>query len=171
MKEYAEKIKALPKDEQGVFIMTEINPDRYEAGISVYPVYMEYETKYNKKEGYTDIVAQLKVLAAQVREEYSTMQAAKFLTILTDTLAVTSPEIYEHYCSLQNLLKETAALFIQKEQIVMTAFPTEQIKSGLEQKDTAALKLAGGALLKACEHDFLSAEKYGAMGKELSELV
>lgn len=166
-----EKIKALPRDKEGVFVTEEMGAGVYSAGILVYPVYMEYETGYNKKAGYMDIAAQLTVLAERVRADYDAMHAACLLKTLTDTLAVASPEIYEHYRTLQDLLRETAALLVEKEQLAMTAFPEAHLKTDVSGKEKDALKLAGSALVEACEKDFLSAEKYAAMGRELAALA
>lgn len=169
--EAADRIKALPRDNEGVFIMEEVDKNVYSAGILVYPVYMEYETKYNKKAGYMDIASQMQVLAKRVKEDYSTEDAACFLKVLADTLQVTSPEIYEHYRVLQDLLKEMVNLLIQKEELAMTAFPAKKLKTDVSGKNREALKLAGTAMVAACGKGFLFAEKYESLGQELATLA
>lgn len=169
--EAADRIKALPRDNEGVFIMEEVDKNIYSAGILVYPVYMEYETKYNKKAGYMDIASQMQVLAKRVKEDYSAEDAACFLKVLADTLQVTSPEIYEHYRVLRDLLKEMVNLLIQKEELAMTAFPAKKLKTDVSGKNREALKLAGTAMVAACGKGFLFAEKYESLGQELATLA
>ena len=169
--EAADRIKALPRDNDGVFVTEEVDKNVYSAGILVYPVYMEYETKYNKKAGYMDIASQMQVLAGRVKQNYSIEAAACLLKILADTLQVTSPEIYEHYRVMQDLLKETVNLIIEKEELRMTAFPVKRLKSDVSGKDKEALRLAGMAMAVACRKGFLFAEKYEALGQELATLV
>ncbi|MBO5165782.1 MAG: hypothetical protein J6B90_04155 [Lachnospiraceae bacterium] len=167
----AGRIKALPRDNEGVFIMEEVDKNVYKAGILVYPVYMEYETQYNKKAGYMDIASQMQVLAKRVKADYSTETVADFLKVLVDTLQVTSPEIYEHYRVLQDLLKEMVKMMVEKENLEMTMFPTKRLKTDVSGKNKEALKLAGTAMVAACEKGFLFAEKYESLGQELATLA
>lgn len=167
----AERIKALPRDKEGVFIIEETEGNVYSTAGLVYPVYMEYETKCNKKAGYMDIAFQMQVLAKRVKADYTAETAAGFLKVLTDTLKVTSPEIYEHYRMLQDLLKETVQLVIEKENLEMTAFPEKRIKTDLSGRNRKALKLAGEAIAEACEKGFLFAEKYETLGQQLAALA
>lgn len=167
----AEQIKALSRDEEGVFVMNEVDENIYSAGILVYPVYMEYETKYNKKAGYMDIASQMQILGKRLGVAYCTEDVACFIKLLSDTLQVTSPEIYEHYRVLQDLLKETVGLLTEKEELEMTVFPVKRLKSDMSGKNTKALRLAGMAMTVACNKGFLFAEKYEALARELATLA
>lgn len=170
IKDAGEFVRMLPRDEDGVFVAFQPEMDVYEAGRLVYPVYMEYETRYGGKAGYADIAAQLGCLGGRLEKDYRTGQAADFLELLTDTLLVMSPEIYEHYRSIQDLLKDQVRLLTEKEKIVLRRFPMEEIKEGPLGEDTAALRRAGKAIARACENELLSTEKYGALGRCLQEV-
>lgn len=168
--EAAEFIKMLPRDEDGVFAAYKPDLNVYEAGRLTYPVYMEYETKFNKKAGYADIAAQLACLSKRLAEHYQTGQAAAFIGLLADTLFVMSPEIYEHYRCMQDLLKENIKLFIQKEELILSRFPKEELKTDLSGRETKDFREAGEAIVRACERDLLSAEKYQILGRCLKEV-
>lgn len=170
MAEAAEFIKMLPRDEDGVFAAYKPDLNVYEAGRLTYPVYMEYETKFGKKAGYADIAAQLTCLGKRLAEHYATEEAAAFIGLLTDTLCVMSPEIYEHYRCLQDLLKKNVKLFIQKEELILSRFPKEELKTDLSGRETGSFKAVGEAIALACEKDLLSTEKYQVMGRCLQEI-
>lgn len=169
LKDAAEFVKMLPRDEDGVFVAFQPEMDVYEAGRLVYPVYMKYETQYGKKAGYADIAAQLSCLGKRLEKTYGTKQAADFLTLLTDTLSEMSPEIYEHYRSIQDLLKEQAKLFVSREKLFMRQFPKEELRDSTEKEKLPDLRRAGEALVSACEKELLSTEKYEALGRCLQE--
>lgn len=62
-----QEIKALPRTEEGIFDLVAVQQSAglgniYQAADLVYPVYAAYETTENKKEGYPDIMAQMRVL-------------------------------------------------------------------------------------------------------------
>ena len=62
-----QEIKALPRTEEGIFDLKKVQADAgrrniYQAADLVYPTYAAYETTENKKEGYPDIMAQMRVL-------------------------------------------------------------------------------------------------------------
>lgn len=164
LKEAAEFVKMLPRDEDGVFAAFQPDLNVYEAGCLSYPVYMEFETKFGKKAGYADIAAQLTCLGKRLAAAYETGEAAAFIRLLVDTLFVMSPEIYEHYRSIQDLLKETVKLFIQKEELVLIRFPKEKLNNDLSGREPAVLKAAGDAIVQACERELLSSEKYQVLG-------
>lgn len=169
--EAAGKIKALSRDKDGVFVTEEVDKSVYGAGILVYPVYMEYETKYNKKAGYMDIASQMQVLAERVKQDYCVENAACIVKALADTLQVTSPEIYEHYRVLQDLLKEMVNLVVAKEELIMATFPVKRLITDVSGKNREALRLLGMSIIVACKKGFLFAEKYEALGQELVTLA
>ena len=165
----AEAIYGLSRDADGVFITEHIEQNLYLAGILCYPVYMEYETIHNKKAGYVDIANQISVLADRVKASYDTSDAAAFMMLSAKTLEVASPEIYEHFRTVQDALKEMTDLFIQKENLVMSHFPEKKLKE-IPTGCPGAMKMAGEAILLACTKDFLLAQRYEALGLELASL-
>lgn len=168
--EAAEFVKMLPRDEEGVFAAFEPDLNVYEAGRLSYPVYMEFETKLGKKAGYADIAAQLTCLGKRLAADYETGEAAAFIGLLVDTLFVMSPEIYEHYRSIQDLLKENVKLFVQKEGLLLSRFPKEELKNDLSGREQDAFREAGEAIVRACEKELLSTEKYQVLGRCLQEV-
>ncbi len=163
----AELIKTLKRNEEGLFISGEIDENIFTAGQLLYPVYMEYETKMNKKAGYGDIAAQLTLLGKNLETSYQLTFAAFYLKLLTDVLAVMSPEIYEHYKTLVNLLKKSVKLLIEKENLYMTLFPQIKLKGDRKIEDLEDYHMAGEAILSACEGKLILSEKYEPLGKEL----
>lgn len=165
MEEAAQPLLSLKRDADGVFETGMVAENTYQAGRLLYPVYALYETKLGKKAGYPDIVSQLSVLGKRLEVHYDTADAACCLALFTDTLGAMSPEIYEHYRKLNDMLGSLAGFFVEKEELQMTQFPRETLKTDVTHKDRAALRLAGQALTAACEKGFLSEEKYGALGR------
>ncbi|MGN1148828.1 MAG: hypothetical protein ACI4TB_10415 [Lachnospiraceae bacterium] len=160
----ADAIKALPRDEEGVLIADMPGKNVYEAGMLLYPVYMDYETKLGKKAGYADIVSQLTVLGERLSASYNLKDAADYVATLVEALFVMSPEIYEHYKKLLDLLKKYVKLVMHKENLVLTEFPENRFKGDVSGKDKDMLAVFGKAVLAACEKDLLLAEKYEAVG-------
>lgn len=169
LEEAAQAVLSLQRDGDGVFETKAIEENIYQAGLLLYPVYAQYETKVGKKAGYPDIVGQLAVLQKRLEHHYNTADAARCLMLFTDTLSSMSPEIYEHYRKLNDMLKGMARFFVEKEELRMTQFPEEVLKTDVAHKDREALQMAGQALVNACEKGFLFEEKYGAMGRCLME--
>lgn len=67
-----QEIKALPRTEEGIFDLEAVQQSAglgniYQAADLIYPVYAAYETNENKKEGYPDIMAQMRVLKSMRR--------------------------------------------------------------------------------------------------------
>lgn len=67
-----QEIKALPRTEEDIFDLKKVQADAgrrniYQAADLVYPTYAAYETTENKKEGYPDIMAQMRVLKSMRR--------------------------------------------------------------------------------------------------------
>lgn len=170
LEEAAQAVLSLQRDGDGVFETKAIEENTYQAGLLLYPVYAQYETKAGKKAGYPDIVSQLAVLGKRLEENYSTADAARCLMLFTNTLSAMSPEIYEHYRRLNDMLRGLARFFVEKEELRMTQFPKETLKTDVADKDKEALRLAGQAFGNACEKGFLSEEKYGALGRQLTEV-
>ncbi len=167
----AQEIKGLERSSDGVWITAAVDENVYKAGRLVYPAYTEYDTTEGKKAGYADIAAQLTALGKRLSDSYNLPDMSCYLKLLTDTLAVMSPEIYEHYRTVLDLLRTYVKLFMEKEALCMTEFPEKCLKGETDGRDKKALSLAGEAILFACTREWLLSEKYEPLGKALGGLV
>ncbi len=76
------------------------------------PFYMEYETKYGKKERYNEIIAKLDAEQERVYDRETralrtdAADAIRLMMVYVDTMSVMSIEIYEMYRKLQDYYKE-----------------------------------------------------------------
>lgn len=95
-----QEIKALPRTEEGIFDLKKVQADAgrrniYQDADLVYPAYAAYETTENKKEGYPDIMAQMRVLKKHAESEFTAENGADYTAALLHTVEQISPEIYE----------------------------------------------------------------------------
>lgn len=150
--EVVAQIKALPRTEAGVFDLSGLE-DAVEIKRMLYPVYAAYETECNKKEGYADILQQMRVLDAQLQENYNMLDAAVYMDMSLRTLMYISQEIYECYRELMDLYKKNVRRFIQ------VFYGEGGIRPG-EVPSTVAEVLFIGSLMLGCKEHILLAEKY-----------
>lgn len=155
VKETVEEIKALPRNELGVFDMSVVSDNVYEAGDYVYPVYMLYETKANGKKGYMDLMAQLRTLSLKYDHDLSLENAAYYLDMMVKCIDAISPEIYELYRELIDMFRAR-----MKGALIMA-----QGESG------EAVRSIGASIEKACDMDIILAEKYLDTAKALQEVA
>jgi len=106
-------IKALPRDEDGVFDLSGVEGAQ-EAGRTLFPIYAAYETHCNKKEGYPDILRQMRVMDARLQQHYNMSAAAVYMDMALQTLLYISQEVYEYYRELMDLYKKNARRFIKE---------------------------------------------------------
>ena len=141
-------LKALSRTAEGVFDLTAVDEDVWKAAELAYPVYVAYETVCNKKEGYPDLIAQMRAWDGMLKKEYSFANAAKAAAMWIHTIQYMSPEIYEYYREIIDIFKanvrETLAKF----------YDTDAVR------DAADAELFRAAVLQACASDILLAEKY-----------
>ncbi len=147
----AEQIKALPRTEEGIFDLTGIGGNLYQAAGEVYPVYAAYETDCNKKEGYPDIMAQMRVLDKKAAGEFSLENAAAYVDALLHTIEKISPEIYENYRELVDMFRAAVKRFLSE-------YYTEE--NGFKNDGSDEVKKFCTVVKEACSKDFLLAEKY-----------
>lgn len=102
----SEMIKQLPRTAEGLFDTAAVDADPYRAAGFVYPIYAAYETECNKKEGYPDLLDQLRTLDKKHRENNTLENTADFLWALYLTIDHMSPQIYEYYRELVDIFKE-----------------------------------------------------------------
>lgn len=104
------------------------------------PTYAWYETNFNRKQNYYDIMTQLDYIHKQGIENDI------FLMTLADMLFIMSEEIYEFYAKIRDWLKEGIQIAISRGK--------EDIKVGY-------------AILRGCQSKAILPEKYEEIGKNL----
>lgn len=146
--EAVSELKALPRTAEGVFDLKAVDGDVWKAAGLAYPVYVAYETVCNKKEGYPDLIAQMRAWDGMLKKDYTFANAAKAADMWIHTIQRMSPEIYEYYRELMDIFKanvrETLAKFYDMDAV----------------RDAADAELFKAAVLQACASDILLAEKY-----------
>lgn len=149
-----DKIRGLERDQHGNFI--------WEDGLErLFPFYMEYETRYHKKENYNDIITQL----LNGREKgFKT----SYLMALIDVIDAMSIEIFEHYKTLEKCFKEETKKILPG----FIRQVKEQTK-GMEEgefvgncMEVISVLETAYAIIKACRIGVLSKEKYERTGLE-----
>lgn len=147
--ETVSRIKALPRDAEGVFDVS----GAADVQRLLYPVYAAYETNCNRKEGYPDILRQMRVMDRRLQERYDAAQAAIYMDMSLHTLMYMSQEIYECYRELMDLYKKNVRRFIRE-------FGEDgELRCG-ETPGVDALALFRESLALACRERVLLAEKY-----------
>lgn len=145
------EIRKLPRDTYGNFL-TESKGTKFL--YELLPFYMEYETRFNKKANYNDIVM-------QYRKEGEEKQTEWYLLALIDTMEAMSIEIFEHYKTLEKLFKEE----IKK---VLPQLKEQEITAVGREENGSAFMLTY-AIIKACRLGILSKEKYEKTGLGMLE--
>ena len=143
------ELKALPRTAEGVFDLAGVDADVWTAAGVAYPVYVAYETTCNKKEGYPDLIAQMRAWDGKLKADYTFSNASKAAEMWIRAIGYMSPEIYEYYRELMDIFKDNVRETLDK-------FYGKDSAAG-EQADMDRFK---AAVLKACEADILLAEKY-----------
>ncbi|MBQ6695350.1 MAG: hypothetical protein IJN16_01460 [Lachnospiraceae bacterium] len=146
--EVVAQLKALPRTEDGIWDLSSIG-DMYEVARFAYPVYCAYETTCNKKEGYPDLLAQLRVWNTQTTVESGVEKYAALLDMQMNVLEVISPEIYEYYRELLDMFRADV------KQAIASFY-----RDGAFAVDAKVDALVKGAIKRACDADLLLAEKY-----------
>ena len=149
-----EEIKALPRTAEGIFDLSGIDSNPYKAACEVYPAYAEYETLENKKEGYPDIMAQMRYWNEKVNAAFAFEDAAAYLAMLYGTIEKMSPEIYENYRELVDVFRATV------KRVLAEYYSEEAECFAAEVAGTEALTQLCATVRKACADYLLLAEKY-----------
>lgn len=145
-------IKELPRTKDDLFDTAVVDADLYQAARYVYPVYAAYETECNKKEGYPDLLNQMRALDRKRRENDTLENTAAFLDALICTIDNVSPQLYEYYRELVDLFKENV------NHAIRTYFVNDSFGPAGAEADT----LIRRAIAHAGETYVLLAEKYEA---------
>lgn len=121
------------------------------------PFYMEYETKYDKKEKYNEIVKRL--VDAQdyaACADSSCESRAWYLLALIDVMDNMSIEIYEQYRTLQDIFKRVLREVL------------DSSDNGAQLPVPTCVKVIC-AVLKGCSMGVLLKEKYEPVGRRMLE--
>lgn len=147
--EAVEALKNLPRTAEGIFDLSSVDADIWTAAGCAYPVYVAYETTCNKKEGYPDLIAQMRAWDKMLQADYTFANAAKAANMWMSTIELMSPEIYEYYRELMEIFKSNVRTTLDKFYGV-----------DAPEKDATLAEMFKAAVLKACAADILLAEKY-----------
>lgn len=141
------------------------DPVSVEALYMVQPFYMEYETRYDKKAKYSDIIGQFERAETLLNTgDAGGQQIGLYLTALIDTLSGMSFEIYEKYRKLQDEFKRVLRELYQSGEKGKGICYTE----GAGDAENAGIAYA---VLKASRMGVLLKEKYASEGMEIVEAL
>lgn len=148
------RLRKCPRDGNGNFSYGNVEGKAVcpEVLYKTLPFYMEYETKYEKKEKYGDIIQQFEnaeKLLDNGKKELKSL--AWYLMALIDTMDNMSFEIYEQYRALQDAFKRAF-----KDALDISAETRESV-------------MIGYCIIKACRMGILLKEKYAALGMKMIE--
>ena len=151
-----QEIKALPRTEEGIFDLAAVQESNglrniYQAADLVYPAYAAYETTENKKEGYPDIMAQMRVLKNHVKKEFTAENGADYTAAVLHTVEQISPEIYENYRELLDDFRSAVKCMLEQ------YYDAKENQFAMDDKSK---KVFCDAVQKACAEYLLLAEKY-----------
>ena len=151
-----QEIKALPRTEEGIFDLAALQQSAglrniYQAADLVYPAYAAYETTENKKEGYPDILAQMRVLKKHAEDEFTPENGADYTAALLHTVEQISQEIYENYRELLDDFRSAVKRMLEQ---------YYDAKENQFAMDDTSKKVFCDAVQKACAEYLLLAEKY-----------
>ena len=147
--EAVKELKALPRTAEGVFDLSSVDADVWQAAELAYPVYVAYETTCNKKEGYPDLIAQMRAWNGMLAADYTFANASKAADMWIHTIYFMSPEIYEYYRELVDIFKENVRKTLD------LFYGQDAPKKPKE--DVVRFEVV---VLSACNKDILLAEKY-----------
>lgn len=142
-------IQSLSRTEEGVFDLTSLDSNEFQAGRVVYPIYAAFETIYHKKEGYPDILKQIRVWNHRLEEHFNFVDGAAFADILIHTIAWMSQEVYEYYRELVDYFRSCIKRIVK-----------EYCQSGVPNEEPEAVVQFRAAVKRACEEQVLLTEKY-----------
>ena len=164
------------------------------------PFYMAYETKYNKKEKYNDIISQFENVKKYLYDEekglcYHAYDESKsafwadketgcspnfwlrslgwYLMSLVDVMDNMSIEIYEHYRKLQDMYKLMLKGILQYQDAESCMFYQIPDRSDVPENylETSGSAMIAYTILKACRMGILLKEKYADIGFEMVENI
>lgn len=192
------QLETHPRTKSGNFFHKKLYPNQIwlDGLYMAQPFYMEYETRFNGKNGYNDILTQFRNtkkylynaetgLYFHAYDENRTMFWADketgcsknywlrsmgwFVMALVDVIDVMSKEIYEHYDEYRQLLKEAVDGLLKYQDSKTKLFYQVIDHPEVEGNylETSGTAMVAYAILKGVRLGVLSAEHYGLIGKEI----
>lgn len=129
----------------------------------VQPFYMEYETRYDKKAKYSDIIKQFENADNQIKSGTEDIdQISLYLVSLIDALSGMSFEIYEKYRTMQDMFKAALTALLKNYDKESGSYYGKN--AGNEENAMIAY-----AIIKACRMGIILKEKYTTAGVEIVE--
>ncbi len=190
-----DELRNHPRCQSGNFFHKQIYPNQIwlDGLYMAQPFYTEYETKYDNKEKYIDIMNQFENVRKYLYEQekglyYHAFDEAKkqfwcnketgcspnfwlrsmgwYLMALVDVMDAMSIEIFEYYKRLQELFKEAiqGILQYQDEESKMFYQVIDRPDVDGNYLETSGSAMIGYAIIKACRMGILSKEKYADIG-------
>ncbi len=140
-------------------VRTKTGQTAMEALYATLPFYMEYETKYAKKEKYGDIVKWLEEKKETLfSEDHPQKDTFWYLMTLLDVMERMSFEIYEQYRKLQDIFKGMLRDVLKETDNGSALSASEKV-------------MAAYCVLKACNMGIVLKEKYADTGMRLMECL
>ena len=195
-----DQLRNHPRCKCGNFFHKQIYPDQIwlDGLYMAQPFYMEYETKFDKKEQYNDIINQFENVQKYLYDKdkglcYHACDEAKvqfwsdketgcsanfwlrsmgwYLMALVDTMDVMSIEIYEQYRKLQDIFKLMLKGILHYQDEETGLFYQVIDRSDVEGNylETSGSAMIGYAIMKACRMGILLKEKYEPIGTGIFE--
>lgn len=152
------------------------------------PFYSEFETKFDKKEQYNDIITQFKIIKQYLfhnekglynflytgkndgeNTKFHLYEMGTFLMALADTLECISEEAFEHYKAIEGMFKEAlrGILPYQDEESKLFYQIVDQPALEDNRPDTSGSAMISYAIMKGCRLGALLEEKYKHRGEEI----
>ena len=195
-----DQLRNHPRCKCGNFFHKQLYPDQIwlDGLYMAQPFYMEYETKFDKKEQYNDIINQFENVQKYLYDKdkglcYHACDEAKvqfwsdketgcsanfwlrsmgwYLMALVDTMDVMSIEIYEQYRKLQDIFKLMLKGILHYQDEETGLFYQVIDRSDVEGNylETSGSAMIGYAIMKACRMGILLKEKYEPIGTGIFE--
>lgn len=164
-----EILEKQPRDKNGSFVSSGSNAGqiRPEDLFAVQPFYMEYETRFNRKERYGDIIGQFD----NAQKLMYNKEQGLYLAALVDTMAGMSIQIFEQYKRLESIFKQVLGGMLKHRDEESGIFYRTAEEGEVSEKspDVSGSLLTAYAVLKACMMGILIREKYEHFGVEILE--
>ena len=192
-----EQLKSQPRLQCGNFWYEKMYPNQIwlESLYVTIPFYMAYETIFNKKENYNDIIKQFTNVRKHIFDDknqlhyhpydetgnqewvnketsvsnsFSLCSMGWYLMSLIDTIDAMSIEIFETYKILEGFFKEAVKSIMQDQHKNSKIFYRIRDRSDVEDMntETSAIYMITYAILKGCRLGVLSQEKYKKSAEE-----
>lgn len=168
-----DRLRESPRCECGNFLYQKETPDEVwlDALYMAMPFYMEYETKYEKKEKYNDIINQFENVQKFLYNEkkelcisgFRLRSIGRYLAALIDAMDNMSFEIYEQYRALQDAFKLTLRNILSYQNQDSMLFSLS------DSFDAAGNAMTAYCIMKACRMGILLKEKYVSAGMKMVE--